>query len=93
LVRDHDCHHISVGDLLRNMRNEPKIQSIDVEYHIQAGRLVPTAAIVDILKYAIMKVPDDDHNTIVDGFPRRLDHGIAAEAQARDITIRFSTTC
>ncbi|TEY35477.1 hypothetical protein BOTCAL_0590g00060 [Botryotinia calthae] len=79
-MQDYGCYHVSVGDLLRNLRDQ-KDQSLDIEDYIREGKLVPTATIVNILKRAIIGKLGSYHAIIIDGFPRRLDQGIASEDQ------------
>lgn len=80
LVQDYGCHHISVGDLLRNLRDQND-QSLDIKDYIREAKLVPTATIVNIVKHAIIGKLGAYHAIIIDGFPRRLDQGIASEDQ------------
>ncbi|PQE05399.1 Uridylate kinase protein [Rutstroemia sp. NJR-2017a BBW] len=53
LVQDYHCHHISVGDLLRGLRDEQNDQYLHIKDYIEEGKLVPTTTIIDILKHAI----------------------------------------
>ncbi|KAJ8069802.1 hypothetical protein OCU04_000218 [Sclerotinia nivalis] len=80
LVQDYGCYHVSVGDLLRNLRDQND-QSLDIKDYIREGKLVPTATIVNIVKRAIIGKLGTYHAIIIDGFPRRLDQGIASEDQ------------
>ncbi|PQE33421.1 uridylate kinase protein [Rutstroemia sp. NJR-2017a WRK4] len=84
LVQDYHCHHISVGDLLRDLRDEQNDQYLHIKDYIEEGKLVPTTTIIDILKHAITSKLETCHAIIIDGFPRRLDQGIASEDQAID---------
>ncbi|KAK8900821.1 hypothetical protein ACHAO1_010132 [Botrytis cinerea] len=81
LAQYYRCHHISVGDLLRGLQNE---QSFAIKDYMQEGELVPTMTIIDILKRAIASKLEACPAIIIDGFPRRLDQGIASEEQASD---------
>ncbi|CZS92394.1 uncharacterized protein RAG0_02827 [Rhynchosporium agropyri] len=79
LVQNHGYRHDSVGDLLRSLvdaKNEP---NLDVEDYVRQGTLVPTTKILEVLKRAL--VSRTEERMLVDGFPRRLDQGIASEDQ------------
>ncbi|KAM3067003.1 hypothetical protein ACMFMG_011785 [Clarireedia jacksonii] len=84
LEQDYHCHYISVGDLLRDLRDKHNDQGLDIKDYIQDGKLVPTITIIDILKRDITRKLGFYHAIIIDGFPRRLDQGIASEDQASD---------
>ncbi|RFU31047.1 hypothetical protein B7463_g5284, partial [Scytalidium lignicola] len=82
LARDYVCRHISVGDLLRTLKDDQDYQNVKVKDCIETGKLLPTTTIVNILTCVIRKELGSYQAIIVDGFPRRLDQGIAAEDQA-----------
>ncbi|KUJ14255.1 uncharacterized protein LY89DRAFT_590043, partial [Mollisia scopiformis] len=82
LVQDYGYRHVSVGDLLRSLVDGSSEPNTDVVNHVQQGTLVPTAVLLNILERAIM--PETRDSILVDGFPRRLDQGIASEEQASD---------
>ncbi|KAI9736468.1 MAG: hypothetical protein M1818_006202 [Claussenomyces sp. TS43310] len=84
LTEGHNCKHISLGDLLRRLADEAGSESLEIAGHVQSGTLVPTTTIINILNCTISsEMPseqeDPRHAIIIDGFPRRLDQGMAAE--------------
>ncbi|PVH68120.1 P-loop containing nucleoside triphosphate hydrolase protein, partial [Cadophora sp. DSE1049] len=80
LVQNYGYRHVSVGDLLRGLVDGESKPNIDVKGHVQQGTLVPTAVLLNILQPAVM--PETLGSILVDGFPRRLNQGIASEDQA-----------
>ncbi|TVY85454.1 Adenylate kinase isoenzyme [Lachnellula suecica] len=93
LAAEYDCHHISVGDLLRELVDGPEQRYPDLKVHLKNGTLVPTATILSILKEHVDKVPDTCRAVIVDGFPREVEQGKAAEKHLGKPHFVFSFKC
>jgi adenylate kinase family enzyme len=83
LSQDYGYQHISVGDLLRSIRDDPTNEDLELQNHVRQGTLVPTRTIVRLLKEAISGGLVGGSGVILDGFPRYLDQRIALMDQVR----------
>jgi adenylate kinase family enzyme len=93
LAQEYRYQHISVGDLLRSIRDDPTNEDFELRDHVRQGTLVPTRTIVRILKEAISGGLASGSGVIVDGFPRHLDQGIALMEQVRTYLLIDITWC
>jgi len=68
--------HLSTGELLRAEREAGGPAAATIEEFISAGKLVPNAIVVSLLKDAMEKVTRTTgrNNFLLDGFPRSLDN-------------------
>lgn len=78
LAKDLGIPHLSTGDLLREAVREKTSLGEEADVYIRAGRLVPDALVLRILKERLAR-PDAKPGALFDGYPRNL-------AQARELT-------
>lgn len=64
--------HLSAGDLLRTALQTDTPDTADIKHYVDAGKLVPDAIVVKLLKDAIEKGirSTGNLNFLIDGFPR-----------------------
>jgi adenylate kinase family enzyme len=77
LSQEYGYQHISVGDLLRSIRDDLTNEDHELQEHVRQGKLVPTTTIVNILESAISSGLASGRGVILDGFPRQLDQNTA----------------
>ena len=64
---------------MRDLLAKGDDQSANVAQFVKSGTLVPTNIILDILAGAIEDGYATNGTVVVNGFPRKLDHGVVAE--------------
>lgn len=72
---------ITTGDILRAAVQARKPLGLDAKKHMDAGKLVPDAVILDLIKDELSK-PEAKDGAVFDGFPRT-----AAQAELVDKTL------
>jgi adenylate kinase len=77
LAKDLGIPHLSTGDLLREAVREKTALGEEADVYIRAGRLVPDALVLRILKERLGR-RDANAGALFDGYPRNL-------AQAREL--------
>lgn len=71
--------HISTGDLLRAAVREGTALGKEAQGYMDAGKLVPDALVIGLLKEAIA-APEAKRGFILDGFPRTMPQAHALDA-------------
>ena len=85
LSQNHGYHHISVGDLLRDMTQTLQSErDYIIAGFVRDGNLLPTEIVLDILKDACGAAFEEHSIVVVDGFPRRFDQAVAADKGVRN---------
>lgn len=78
------CTHISVGDLLRKMREEKACPDSAIATHIEKSILMPGDTLVKILHDTVSALDDRHRVVLMDGFPRNMDQLRTAETHVKD---------
>jgi len=77
IASKHGLVHISVGDILReNVKNGTEL-GIKAKLYMDAGKLVPSKLIVDVVKQRLVKDDVKKNGCLLDGFPRTPDQAKA----------------
>jgi len=84
LVAHLSAHHLSTGDMLRQVRREPSELGERLAELMDAGKLVSDEVVLDVVK-SRMDVIGLDANYLFDGFPRTI-----AQAEALDAILSAS---
>ncbi|KAE9980923.1 bifunctional uridylate/adenylate kinase [Venturia inaequalis] len=82
LVKDFGFKHLSAGDLLRDEQDRPGSEFGDmIKEYIKDGKIVPMEVTIQLLENAITdtKKKDDNHQFLIDGFPRKMDQATKFE--------------
>ena len=95
LVEHLSAHHLSTGDMLRQVRREPTELGQRLADLMDAGQLVSDKEVIDVVK-SRMNVIGYEGNYLFDGFPRTiaqaeaLDSMLTAEGLAVDHVIELA---
>jgi len=81
LARELGIPHLSTGDILRSAVAARTPLGLEAEGHMSAGRLVPDALVLDIIRDRLHQ-PDAKPGFLFDGFPRNLAQAGALEKMA-----------
>lgn len=73
-----NAHHVSTGDILREVVQQGGEEACEVEQYLDAGKLVPDPCIIRIFERNLATF-DHDHHILFDGFPRTLAQAEALE--------------
>ncbi len=79
LARELHLAHLSTGDLLRAAVAAKTPLGLEADGHMRAGRLVPDALVLGILKERLA-APDTRNGFVLDGYPRNLAQAAALAA-------------
>jgi adenine phosphoribosyltransferase len=71
LQNDKGYHHISTGDLVRDLLSDTSEQNADIRSKMQRGELLDDAMITEILAAEMQKYPDVK-TFLIDGYPRTM---------------------
>lgn len=82
LVEDFNLEHISVGDLLRNEKDDPdSVFGEFLQESMQNSVIVPPSLTTMLLKDKIQEIQSRGNNVLIDGFPRSIEQAKAFEAE------------
>lgn len=71
MVKAYGIPQISMGDILRQKREEPSSLGQQLDSIMRSGALVPDNIVIDIINDRLQHA-DTDHGFILDGFPRTV---------------------
>lgn len=71
--------HLSTGDMLRTAVKNRTPLGLEAEGHMKAGRLVPDALVLGLLKERV-SAPDTKDGCLLDGFPRNVSQADALQS-------------
>jgi len=80
LVKRYGFVHLSSGDLLREEVASGSDKGKELNEMMQKGILVPRAAVLDLLKTAILRNLPSAKGYLIDGYPREIEQGEDFEA-------------
>eukprot|EP00033_Pygsuia_biforma_P001661 GCRY01001863.1.p1 GENE.GCRY01001863.1~~GCRY01001863.1.p1 ORF type:complete len:191 (-),score=31.03 GCRY01001863.1:74-646(-) len=81
LIQDFSVQHLSAGELLRQAAQSETEQGRMISDIMKEGLIVPMHITIGLLKDEMLK--SEKHIFLIDGFPRRLDQGLAFEEQVK----------
>jgi len=72
----HNFYHLSTGDLFREEISKKSDLGLKAKSYIDAGKLVPDAVVLDVIKNKIKDIKSD---ILFDGFPRTIEQAEGLE--------------
>lgn len=75
LVKRYGFVHLSSGDLLREEVASGSAKGQELNAMMQKGILVPRAAVLDLLKQAVLRNLPSAKGYLIDGYPREIEQG------------------
>lgn len=76
LEAKHNFYHLSTGDLFREEISKKSDLGLKAKSYIDAGKLVPDAVVLDVIKNKIKDIKSD---ILFDGFPRTIEQAEGLE--------------
>lgn len=82
IVQKYGYTHLSSGDLLREkVKSNSDDLGKEINKYLQSGALVPNELILEMLKSEMIKKAHNSVGFLIDGYPRKVDQGLAFENQ------------